>query len=168
MKIMAKNIEMGNLVKHLEKIGDTSVRAISDVMNNKDCAEIISVFTRYNHHVFNAEGEQLRERRGFFLHSEVRGIFQSITKIFPSFCNDIYTTLSIQRETIEEFYDYCSKKSMRKLSVDEEDTWRKFILILERICLVFHVLSRKEEVGDFIVHYGSTDGYFREMIRRIR
>lgn len=142
-------------------------------INMKTFLDIIALFPEvgnisrdYNTKVFISPGEQLRERRGFFAHSLVRGVFQRIAKKFPGFCNDVYSTLSIQTDTIDEFYDYCGSRKLKIFTESHADLWRLFLSALEKICLVFHVCSRVTEMEEFYAKYVTLDNFVKVMFPR--
>ena len=52
---------------------------------------------------------------------------------------------------------------MKNFLADNENMWRVFIQSMEKICMVFHVVSRIKEVNDFYCRYGSPESFVREM-----
>lgn len=172
MDIMAKSTDMENLKQKLDsmemkgldlKIFESTIPFATDVVN---------IFEKYKKCVFSSPGEQLRERRGFFIHSDTREIFQSISKEVSqkefnkstTFCNDVYHALRIDNVTIDEFYDYCSNRKTRKFTEGDHELWRTFLIILEDICMVFHVVSRKKEVENFYMEYGTPSAYIANSV----
>lgn len=161
---IAKSTEMRNLKQTYESLKGVDMKTFSDII--VIFPEVVNIFCLYKNKSFEAPGEQLRERRGFFMHSLVRGVFKKIPKKFPGFCNDVYSTLSISCETIDEFYTYCSSKNMRRFTTDDHELWRTFLFAMERICLVFHTVSRVTEVEEFYSKYGTPDAFVKEMFSR--
>ena len=162
--VLAKSTEMETLMKSYESMMTKNVDTKIFIDISTAVPEVADIHCKYNNKVFNAPGEQLRERRGFFLNSMVRNVFQDIFKKNSSFCNDVYDTLSISYDILPDFEDYCgSKKSMKNFLADNENMWRVFIQSMEKICMVFHVVSRIKEVNDFYCRYGSPESFVREM-----
>lgn len=170
--IMAKSMDMENLKQNLDsmKMKGLDLKTFEETI--PFAKDVVNLFERYKKCVFSSPGEQLRERRGFFLHSSTREIFQSISKEVAkkefnkptTFCNDVYHSLRIDNVTIDEFYNYCSNRKTRKFTEDDHELWRTFLIILENICLVFHVVSRKKEVEDFYEEYGTSNAYIANRV----
>lgn len=176
MEVMAKSMDMENLKQNFDsmKVKGVDLKMFEDIIPL--VPDVVNLFDIYNKCVFSTPGEQLRERRGFFMHSSTREIFQNICKQVSKnihkdlprnptkFCNDVYHTLGIDNVTIDEFYDYCSSRMTRKFSEDDHELWRTFLLILENICLVFHVVSRKKEMEDFYSEHVTPDAYIAKWV----
>lgn len=166
---LAQSIEISGLVQTLHRIESLpeGKGVVLDKVLLTD-SRVADVFARYNNHPFREEGEQLRERIGFFLQESVRGIFRHIASTMPSFCNDIYTSLNIPFRTIEVFEEFCCKKSPpMKYQKTAEKVWRDFVLDVHKICCVTHAWSRRQEVKTFVEEHGSTDGYMRRVLNEL-
>jgi len=163
-EVLARSTDMETLMRSYESMKKKNVDMKIFIDISTVFPEVTDIYCKYNNKVFNAPGEQLRERRGFFVNSIVRQVFQNVCKKYSSFCNDVYDTLSISYDTLPDFEDYCGpKKSVKNFIADNENTWRVFIQSLEKICMVFHVVSRIKEVDDFYSTYGSPESFVREM-----
>lgn len=171
MEVMAKSMDMENLKQNFDsmKVKGVDLKMFEDIIPL--APDVVNLFDRYKKCVFSTPGEQLRERRGFFIHSSTREIFQSISKQVAKqiptgmprnplkFCNDVYHTIGADNVTIDEFYDYCSNRVTRKFLENDHELWRTFLMIMENICLVFRVVSRKKEVEDFYSKHVTPDAY---------
>ncbi len=176
VEVMAKSMDMENLKHNFDsmKTKGLDTKMFEEIIPL--APDVVNLYERYRKCVFSTPGEQLRERRGFFMHSSTRETFQSISKQVSKnihkdlprnptkFCNDVYYTLGIDNVTIDEFYDYCSNRNPRKFSEDDHELWRTFLAILEKICLVFHVVSREKEMEDFYSEYGTSDAYIAKKV----
>lgn len=128
---------------------------------------VASVYQRYNNHPFCTHGEQLRERLGFLLQDSVRGVFRHISSKMASFCNDMYTTLSVPFVTMDVFNEFCTTGSSMKFQRRGEGVWREFLSDVCRICSVLHAWSRRREVEQFMNDFGSTDLYLGKALDSI-
>lgn len=169
VETLARSVEISGLVQTLHRI--ESLPEGKEVVLDKVLfidSRVTDVYTRYNNHPFREEGEQLRERIGFFLQESVRGIFRHIASKMPAFCNDIYTSLNIPFKTIEVFEDYCCKKSPpMRYQKTEEVVWRDFVLDAHKICCISHAWSRRKEVRTFVKEHGSTDAYMGRVLNEL-
>lgn len=165
---LARSIEMENLVKTLHGFRVVSQERgdFLDKVLSVD-SRITGIYQRYNNHPFVSEGEQLRERLGFLLQDSVRGVFRFIADEMPSFCNDIYTSLSISFKTHEVFIEYCTTKTFMNFKRKGEEDWRDFVIDIPKICCILHAWSRKSEANQFVQTYGSVDGYMKSILEKV-
>jgi hypothetical protein len=164
--VLAKSMEMTGLKQAYDFMVETSVNLTLFMDVITEIPESATLFSKYKSRVFETPGEQLRERRGFFMNSLVRKVFQRILKRFPTFCGDSYDTLSISQETMSEFEEYCRSKSLKRYSADDEKLWRSFLLSVEKICRALYVCSRVSDVEKFYAQYGTPDSFVRKIFER--
>lgn len=163
---IAKSMEMRSLKESHDSLVGIDLGVFFKIVSV--LPDAANIYPNYKKETFDTPGEQLRERRGFFMQKRVRGVFKSIAKQFPDFCSDVYSTLKISVGTIEEFYEYCGIGSnpLKRFSVEDQKLWRDFLSALEKISLVFHVCSRVEELESFFATHGSPDAFVKEMLLR--
>ena len=157
---LARSIEVSDLLKTLDSIGRVGpeTRSMLNAVLAVD-QRVADVFPRYLGHEFQTEGEQMRERIGFFLQDSVRGVFRGIARKMPSFCNDIYTGLEIPYVSMDIFNEFCTAKSSMKFQTRDEEAWRSFVIDTRRIASILHAWSRQEEAQDFVDRFGSADSF---------
>lgn len=164
---LAKSIEMEHLVQTLDGLRGTSpdAKIFFEKVLVVD-ARVANVYTRYNQHLFEAEGEQLPERVGFFAQESVRGIFYKIATSMSSFCNDMYTSLNIKFATVDLFVEYCTTKNFMTYKKRGDECWRDFVINMQKICCVLNAWNRRLEVDRFLRENGTTDGILRSAIEK--
>lgn len=167
MDALARSIEINDLSQTLDRIGNVSpATRVLDLAIEIDVG-ITGVFSRYNSHPFRSPDEQLRERLGFFLQESVRGVFRSIAKKMPSFCNDIYANLAVSYVTMDVFNEFCRTKSSMNYQRRDEDVWRVFVNDMQKICSNFHAWSREGEVSRFMDENGTTDDHLKNVLAEL-
>lgn len=162
---LARTIEMNDLARTLHSF--RSISPETALMLNRVLSidrNVAKILPRYTNHPFRTEGEQMRERIGFFLQDSVRGVFRKIASRMPSFCNDIYTGLSICFATMDVFSEFCNTKTSMKFRKREEEVWRNFVIDTHRIASILYAWGRKDEAEEFVQKYGSVDGYLARVM----
>lgn len=162
---LARSIEVSDLLKTLgtiERVGPETRSMLNEVLAVDQ--RVADVFPRYLGHEFQTGGEQLPERIGFFLQKSVRGVFRRIARKMPSFCNDVYTGLEIPYVSMDIFNEFCTERSSMKFHKRDETAWRSFVIDTRRIASILHTWSRKEEVQDFVVRFGSADSFLARVL----
>ncbi|CAM9091736.1 unnamed protein product [Ectocarpus sp. 12 AP-2014] len=157
---LARSIDMKGVVQTLHSFHDIppeTMALLTKAVKIDD--RVAHIFPRYNSHPFRTEGEQLRERIGFFLQDSVRGVFGNIVAKARTFCNDVYVGLGISFVTMDVFNEFATSRASMKFQRRDEDMWRNFIIDIRRVSSVLHAWSRKKEADDFLEKHGSIDGY---------
>lgn len=157
---LAKSHEMDGVRDCIARVDDVLAQKLQDAV--AEFPEVAAVYTRYcSSNMFDAPGEQLTARQGFFNMSANRRAFQDLIKNSSSLaCEDIFGALSMSFDTIDIFSDYCTV-GRRPLSYDkrDEDVRRAFVCDMERICYTLHCFPKKAEVDLFFAEHNSTDEY---------
>ena len=119
---------------------------------------VINVFENYNNRVFTTEGEQLRERIGFFLKEDIRSCFIDMNRGFNNFPDELLSHVHIGYENIDTIGEYCESKPIIVLPQDGE-LWRSFLLAILKVSSYFWAYGMKEEFQKFTKEYGTIDDF---------
>lgn len=84
-----------------------------------------------------------------------------------SFCNHIYSSLSISYVTMDVFTEFCTTKISMKYQRRDEEVWRNFTIDTHKICSILHAWRRKGEIDAFMDEHGSTDGYLSNVLEEL-
>ena len=162
VKIQAEIAMKRELQSKISSIGAVDDSFIEDIVERVPGIEKIS--EDYENHKFKTSGDNLRERLGFFMRTNVRKLFKELTKSNKNICSDIYSYLNLPEETIGKFIEYCFKEAYMVYRKNDEEDWREFLFILGKISSCFNAYSKKVEINKLIEEYGSISNYASRLI----
>lgn len=164
METMATSMDMDDLKRNYESFKEVNVDQVREILQT--FPDIVELYNGYKNTSFTTTGEQLRERRGYFMHPDVRGLFNKVFKKFPGFFHDVHKTMGISHDISVELNVFFRVKKIMTFNADDDELWRTFLLAVEKVCLVFYVFSRENDMKSFFSMYETSEKYVASVVNK--
>ena len=103
----------------------------------------LTAYDDYTLHGFKTQGEQLKERLGFFMRSTYREIFYALNKF--ALADDLFVASGAGMEVFVAFQTFCTHKAKGVAMPFERDdcVCRALLMVVVDVCFFFHVFKNR-------------------------
>ena len=104
----------------------------------------LTAYDDYTLHGFKTQGEQLKERLGFFMRSTYRQIFYALSEF--ALVDDLFVASGAGMEVFVAFQTFCTHKAKGVAMPFERDDClcRALLMVVVDVCFFFHVFQNQD------------------------